>query len=133
MQAFDSPVGRAGFRRGLTITDPADALDRLYELLGDLRSRLGGARTLASCTGRMDWPARGVYLFFEPGEMRRDGTPRVVRVGTHALTVGSRTTLWQRLSQHRGYLSGRWAGGGNHRGSVFGSRSVPRWSGQWTR
>ena len=38
--------------------------------------------------------------------------PRVVRVGTHALRVGSRATLWQRLSQHRC---------GSHRGSVFRS------------
>ena len=41
---------------------------------------------------------------------------RVVRVGTHALKAGSRTTLWQRLSQHRGNAKGD---GGNHRGSIF--------------
>jgi hypothetical protein len=54
----------------------------------------------------------------EDGEVRSDsGTgPRIVRVGTHALTPGSRTTLWQRLSNHRG--SSR-SGGGNHRGSIF--------------
>ena len=75
-------------------------------------------RWLSSCTGRMAWPERGVYFFFESGEERSDsGTGlRVVRVGTHALTSGSSTTLWNRLSQHRG--SGR-SGGGNHRGSIF--------------
>ena len=41
--------------------------------------------------------------------------PRVVRVGTHALTAGSRSTLRQRLIQHRGQTSGP----GNHRGSIF--------------
>jgi hypothetical protein len=41
---------------------------------------------------------------------------RIVRVGTHALTSSSRTTLWNRLSQHRG--SER-SGTGNHRGSIF--------------
>ena len=40
---------------------------------------------------------------------------RVVRIGTHALTEGSRSTLWGRLSQHRGTEGG----GGNHRGSIF--------------
>ena len=75
-------------------------------------------RRLSTCTGRMPWPARGVYFFFEEGEVRRDsGTgPRVVRVGTHGLTAGSSTTLWTRLSQHRGALR---SGGGNHRGSIF--------------
>ncbi len=42
-------------------------------------------------------------------------TPRVVRVGTHAVSVGSKTKLWTRLSTHRGTTSG----GGNHRGSIF--------------
>ena len=41
---------------------------------------------------------------------------RVVRVGTHALKAGSKSTLWGRLSQHRGTAR---AGGGNHRGSIF--------------
>jgi hypothetical protein len=39
-----------------------------------------------------------------------------VRVGTHALGTVSRTTLRQRLYQHRGNASNL---GGNHRGSVF--------------
>lgn len=51
--------------------------------------------------------------------MREDGRQRVVRVGTHALTSRSRTTLWNRLMQHRGTVGGTLAGGGNHRGSVF--------------
>jgi hypothetical protein len=61
-----------------------------------------------------------VYLFFEPGEHREDGvTPRVARVGTHALTETSRTRLWTRLAQHRGAVGGSNPGGGNHRASVF--------------
>jgi hypothetical protein len=98
---------------------PSDDLDHFYELLDDLRRRVGGERRLASCSSRSGWPERGVYFFFEPGEVRPDGTLRVVRVGTHALTLTSRTTLWHRLSQHRGQDGGRWAGGGNHRGSIF--------------
>ena len=47
------------------------------------------------------------------------GSPRIVRVGTHELTSGSATTLWNRLSQHKGSTAGRRAGGGNHRGSIL--------------
>jgi hypothetical protein len=62
-------------------------------------------------------PARGVYFFFEDGEARTQSgsDSRVVRVGTHALVAGSKSTLRQRLSQHRGTKSGS----GNHRGSIF--------------
>ena len=47
---------------------------RFYELLTRLERRVGGARTLATCDGRMDWPRRGVYFFFEEGE-ERSGSP----------------------------------------------------------
>lgn len=86
-----------------------------YSLLDELSARTGGPRQLGMCSGRMDWPARGVYFFFEPGEVRGERA-RVVRIGTHALTPFSRTTLWKRLSQHRGTVS---PVGGNHRGSIF--------------
>lgn len=90
---------------------------RFYGLLGELETRVGGTRTVATCHGRMGWPSHGVYFFFEPGEERStSGTgPRVVRVGTHAVSKGSRTSMWQRLSQHRGTTSGN----GQHRGSIF--------------
>jgi hypothetical protein len=66
----------------------------------------------------MNWPERGIYFFREDGENRSDTGkgPRVVRVGTHALTASSRTQLWDRLSQHKGVEK---TGGGNHRGSIF--------------
>ena len=94
---------------------------RLYEVLAELQTAVGGKRTLRRANGRMDWPKRGVYFFFEPGEERTtSGTGlRVVRVGTHALKARSRSTLWGRLRQHRGPVSGSNPGGGNHRGSVF--------------
>ena len=103
------------------MTLPDDRLHdlvRFYEILDMLAKRIGGPRILAECTGRMGWPERGVYFFQEHGETRSDsGTGlRIVRVGTHALKTGSRTTLWNRLSQHRGSAK---TGGGNHRGSIF--------------
>ena len=95
-----------------------DDVRRLYSLLDTLERRTGGKRQLAQCSGKLNWPRRGLYSFFESGEERSSsGTgPRVVRVGTHALTSTSRTTLWHRLSQHRGSSN---TGGGNHRGSIF--------------
>jgi hypothetical protein len=82
-----------------------------------LEDEIGGARRLADCSGRMPWPARGVYFFREEGEVRSDSGsgPRIVRVGTHALKDASGTKLWTRLSQHRG----RSSGSGDHRGSIF--------------
>lgn len=93
-------------------------LRRLYQSLRILERRVGGARTLATTHGRMDWPTRGVYFFLEHGETRTDTGegPRVVRVGTHALKAGAATKLWTRLATHRGPAR---SGGGNHRGSVF--------------
>ena len=93
-------------------------LDRFYDLLDELEEKVGGRRRLGDCHGKMNWPERGVYFFFELGEMRsvKVSSPRVVRVGTHAITTKSKTTLWKRLSQHRGTKA---SGGGNHRCSIF--------------
>ena len=98
--------------------DRVAATVRFYDLLSSLSVSLGGCRQLSECSGRMDWPQRGVYFFFEPGESRSlSGTGnRIVRVGTHAVVNGARSTLWQRVSQHRGNAKGD---GGNHRGSIF--------------
>jgi len=95
-------------------------LDRFYRLLNRLSDCLGGPRLLADCTKRTGWPERGIYFFFESGEVRRsNGAPRVVRVGTHALKRGAKSTLWQRLRNHRGYVGGPNPGSGNHNLSVF--------------
>ena len=93
-------------------------IKRFYDLLDQLELKVGKKRILANCNGHMDWPERGVYFFFEPGEERStSGTGmRVVRVGTHALSTGVQANLWNRLKQHQGIQRN---GGGNHRGSVF--------------
>lgn len=92
----------------------ASDLARFYSCVNNL-SAMQGLPLLCNCTGKMNWPHQGVYFFTEPGEMRQSGDPRIVRVGTHAVSLGSRTSLWNRLSQHRGTSKG----GGNHRGSIF--------------
>lgn len=93
-------------------------IEAFYRLLEQLEARMGGRRRLGDCHGRMPWQERGVYFFFEPGENRTgpENTSRVVRIGTHALKADSRTTIWKRLSQHRGTANPY---GGNHRGSIF--------------
>ncbi|MDE3016248.1 MAG: hypothetical protein KGI29_04920 [Pseudomonadota bacterium] len=91
---------------------------RLYSILDCLRKKVGGTRKLSCCNGKLIWPQRGVYFFMENGEDRTDTGhgQRIVRIGTHALKVGSQTTLWKRLSQHKGQEK---SGSGNHRGSIF--------------
>jgi hypothetical protein len=93
------------------------ALTRLYAAIDGLEAGLGGTRHFNDCTGRQPWPSRGVYFFFEPGEHREGvkGKLRVVRVGTHAVSANSRSTLWDRLKTHKGNAGG----GGNHRSSIF--------------
>jgi hypothetical protein len=123
-------------------------LNRFYELLGELERRIGGAQRLKDCTGYMDWPERGVYFFLEPGETREVGDQlRVTRVGTHAISAGSSTSLWDRLKQHYGTGSGssNHPHGGNHRGSVYRKRvgeaivqkhslqdEYPSWDERWS-
>lgn len=98
-------------------------LDRLYDLLDRLEASVGGKQRLKDCTGYMDWPERGVYFFFAEDETR-DSTDqlRLTRIGTHAVSTGSGTSLWNRLRTHRGANSGTYEDGGNHRGSVFRKR-----------
>lgn len=93
-------------------------IDTLYAQVQQLRDAFGDVR-LRDCTARSPhtWPQRGVYLFFEDGELRGDGhTPRIVRVGTHGVAGGTSTTLWGRLRTHRGP---RGRTGGSHRSSIF--------------
>lgn len=100
------------------MSERVNDLVRFYELLDKLEKAIGGARTLSCCSGRDTWPQRGVYFFREPGENRTHSGngPRIVRVGTHAVKPGAATSIWTRLSQHKGQAG---SGGGNHRGSIF--------------
>ena len=100
-----------------TVGKPSADLEEFYEILSRLASGTGGPRSLAEAD-QCSWPERGVYFFFESGEHRLcSHTLRVVRVGTHAVSANSQSTLWNRLRTHRGVAGG----GGNHRSSIFRS------------
>lgn len=62
-------------------------------------------------------PPRGLYIFFDPRELSiySKTVPRIVRIGTHAISANSKSMLRTRMRQHLGTK----AGTGNHRGSVF--------------
>jgi len=47
-----------------------DELKRFYDAMALLEKSCGGKRLLADCDGRMGWPEKGVYFFFEEGENR---------------------------------------------------------------
>jgi hypothetical protein len=89
---------------------------RFYSLMRRLRDGRGGFCTLGECTGA-GCPPRGVYFFFECEQslLADHAENRVVRVGTHAVSAGSKASLWNRLRTHRGTGNG----GGNHRSSIM--------------
>lgn len=96
-----------------------EATDLFYAHLDELAERTGGPMHLTDPGLSRQCPKAGLYFFFESGEVRPNGRPRAVRIGTHALTPSSKTTLWGRLRQHFGNTGGSNPGGGNHRGSIF--------------
>jgi len=89
-------------------------IDRFYTLLNSLKLKFP-KRALNNSNGKQEWPDQGIYFFFEKSEKRENGKSRIVRIGTHAVSKGSKTKYWDRLKQHKGTNNGL----GNHRGSVF--------------
>lgn len=64
--------------RSAGAADREREIDELYEDLAEFSFPRSGPVPLSEC----DPPTEaGVYLFFEPGELRRNGGPRIVRVG----------------------------------------------------
>ena len=104
----------------LAKSNEEEALHRMGAEFTQLLCRLwvaqGGGRRIEETNGRLLWPSRGVYFILEANSGVRSGRmPRVVRVGTHAVSQGSKTSLWDRLSTHRGTAGGS----GSHRSSIF--------------
>lgn len=89
-------------------------LDRLYRWIAT--ERTAGSIFAFDQLGDQKIPARGVYLFLDPAEPDfRSAGPRIIRIGTHAVSAGSKTSLRSRLRNHLGPASEV----GSHRGSIF--------------
>lgn len=97
-------------------------LQEFYRKLGDHCEETTGTLYLSDVDGTLDWPNRGIYVFFSPDtnpEINPVKEWKIRRIGTVGDCKGSSSTLWERLRAHRGNKNGKYAGGGNHRGSVF--------------
>lgn len=97
-------------------------LQELYGELARLNERTDGPYYLSDVDGSLDWPDRGVYVLFDPEtdlEHQSRDQWYISRIGTVGDCKGSTSTLWDRLRAHRGTVSGAYADGGNHRGSIF--------------
>jgi len=90
-------------------------LDEFYDIISQLREFPGQGKCLRDVICSYKLPDRGVYFFCEESEKSSSNELRIVRVGTHALKVGSKTTLKDRLKSHLGSMKRN----GNHRGSIF--------------
>lgn len=102
--------------------DRPSKLAQFYRKLGVLKERTGGPFYLSDVDGAMDWPDRGIYVFFDEStdpEIDPVSEWHITRIGTVGVSEGSSSSLWQRLRTHRGTTSGRYADGGNCRGSIF--------------
>lgn len=88
---------------------------RFFRLMHQVFAAQSGGRRIDETNGRQSWPSRGVYFILARHGVERGRLPRIVRVGTHAVSQGSKTTLWDRLGTHRGTSTG----GGSHRSSIF--------------
>ena len=61
-------------------------------------------------------PHRGIYIFIDENEKSKfNSFGRIVRVGTHAVSMGAKSSLNNRLRTHRGSEDKR----GSHRSSIF--------------
>lgn len=91
--------------------------NRFYNLLLRLQGIPGQMIPFNDFEGK-NLPKAGVYFFFDGLESTRFFHPetfRVVRIGTHGVSKGSKSLLWQRLRTHRGNDDGS----GSHRSSIF--------------
>lgn len=102
------------YQQALVYLNRVKHLRLLYEEIEHLRSR--GSTFLLRELAAQDLPDKGLYLFIDQTELNRWQQPgRIVRIGTHAVSAGSRSVLRTRLRNHLGNQDGS----GNHRGSIF--------------
>lgn len=112
------PIGKANgwLAAASRVIERRRLIAELYEELSNVAEKQG-LHTLRQVLSSGKLPKQGVYIFFEGAEQSAFSTrlPRIVRIGTHAVSAGSKTALRTRLRTHFGTKSGN----GNHRGSIF--------------
>jgi len=114
LTAIDPCHHDAWYQQAFSLAQRMDALRILYEAIAHQRTV---RRTFTlSDLGAQRLPGRGVYVFIDRAERNfLGGRGRIVRIGTHAVSEGSKSTLRNRLRNHAGLKDGT----GNHRGSIF--------------
>jgi hypothetical protein len=115
MQGLSLGNRLAFLNQSIRIQKRRSAIARSYGMFDHLAKNMGLHRLRDILSE--EFPKQGVYFFFDDGEPTTFSTtvPRLVRVGTHGVSVGSVATLRNRLRTHFGTR----AGVGNHRASVF--------------
>jgi hypothetical protein len=88
---------------------------RFDELLRRLMTGVDQGLPLARLLEIGRLPDRGVYFFLDSATPNTQEQWHICRVGTHAVSLGSKSTLRARLQAHLGTRTGS----GNHRGSIF--------------
>jgi hypothetical protein len=88
---------------------------RFYNLLDQLYASKSQGKTLSELIESGSLSERGVYFFVDQEADMKGHRGRICRIGTHAVSIGSKSTLRARLKTHLGSRSGM----GNHRGSIF--------------
>lgn len=88
----------------------------LYQLLGEA-ARRNGLYSFSDFADVKVLPSQGLYVIFDPNEnsVFSEELPRIVRIGTHGVALGSKSVLRTRLRAHFGQRDGS----GNHRASIF--------------
>jgi hypothetical protein len=114
---FSLPIGKK-LQALSASTDPhksEQAVNSTYKIVRRLASKSRLHRLEDSIDGTM--PDSGVYLFFDERERRlkNPNQMRIVRVGTHGVSAGSKASLRSRMRTHFGTITGE----GNHRSSIF--------------
>ncbi|MCB1517588.1 MAG: hypothetical protein KDJ19_08255 [Hyphomicrobiaceae bacterium] len=106
-------------RWGRVLQDLIYRRETASEFYGVIQSFVdqNGIHSFESFTSLQNLPRRGVYFFFDPDEETKwsGSVPRIVRIGTHAVSIGSKSTLRTRLRAHFGQKDRS----GNHRASIF--------------
>lgn len=88
---------------------------RFDELLRRLMISVDQGQPLARLLEMGQLPERGVYFLLDSATSNTQEQWHICRVGTHAVSLGSKSTLRARLRAHLGTRTGN----GNHRSSIF--------------